>query len=59
LTLKDQAGAAVARFVAEPQGLAGTSWDVTGYNNGRQAVVSLLAGTAITARVQPGWQAGW
>jgi heat shock protein HslJ len=53
LTLKDQAGAAVARFVAEPQDLADTNWDVTGYNNGRQAVVSLLAGTAITARFSP------
>lgn len=50
LTLKDHAGTAIARFVAEPQGLAGTSWSVTGYNNGRQAVVSLIAGTAITAR---------
>lgn len=53
LVLRDQAGASIARFVAEPQGLAGTSWDVTGYNNGRQAVVSLLAGTAITARFSP------
>jgi heat shock protein HslJ len=53
LALKDQSGATIVRFVAEPQDLAGTSWDVTGYNNGRQAVVSLLAGTAITARFGP------
>ena len=29
--------------------LAGTRWRVTGYNNGKQAVVSLLIGTEITA----------
>ena len=50
LLLKDLSGATIARFVAESQSLAGSSWDVTGYNNGRQAVVSLIAGTAITAR---------
>lgn len=50
LTLSDPDGAAVARFVAEPQGLAGTSWEVIGYNNGRQAVVSLIAGAVITAQ---------
>lgn len=53
LVLNDQMGSSMARFVAEPQGLAGTSWEATGYNNGRQAVVSLLAGTAITARFSP------
>ncbi len=37
------------RFVAQPSGLAGTTWVVTGYNNGQQAVVSLLTGTEITA----------
>lgn len=50
LALEDQSGATIACFVAEPQDLAGTSWEATGYNNGRQAVVSLIAGTAITAR---------
>ncbi len=50
LLLRDQAGASIARFVAEPQGLAGTRWEATGYNNGKQAVVSLIAGTAITAQ---------
>jgi len=37
------------RFTAQPSGLAGTAWVVTAYNNGREAVVSLLDGTAITA----------
>jgi heat shock protein HslJ len=31
-----------------PAGLPGTSWDVITYNNGRQAVVSLLTGTDIS-----------
>ena len=33
----------VATFVTDSQSLAGTSWDVVNYNNGRQAVVGLLA----------------
>ena len=37
------------RFTAQPSGLAGTAWVVTAYNNGREAVVSLLDGTTITA----------
>ena len=43
-------GRAVAEFVAQPQALAGTSWRVNAYNNGRQAVVSTLAGTSLTMR---------
>lgn len=31
-----------------PAGLLGTSWEVISYNNGRQAVVSLLTGTDIS-----------
>lgn len=38
----------VASFLPQPQELAGTSWRVIGYNNGRQAVVSVLAGTQLT-----------
>lgn len=41
-------GAVLATFDAQSQGLAGTSWRVTGYNNGRQAVVGTLAGTNLT-----------
>ncbi len=49
LTIRDNSGAmqVVAKRVA-PATLAGTSWDVTGYNNGKQAIVSVLNGTAIT-----------
>ena len=38
-----------AVFMAQDQSLAGTAWEVTGFNNGRQAVVSVLAGTSLTA----------
>jgi len=41
-------GAVLARFDAQAQSLAGTSWRVTAYNNGRQAVVSTLGGTNLT-----------
>ena len=41
-------GELLARFTAQPVGLAGTTWRVTGYNNGRQAVVSVLAGSELT-----------
>ena len=41
-------GAVRARFAPQPEGLAGTAWHVTGYNNGRQAVVSVLNGTELT-----------
>jgi heat shock protein HslJ len=41
-------GAVLARLVAQPEGLAGTAWLVTGYNNGRQAVVSVLNDTELT-----------
>ena len=39
----------VATFVGETQGLAGTAWQVIAYNNGRQAVVSVINGTELTA----------
>jgi heat shock protein HslJ len=41
-------GAVLAVFDAQAQGLAGASWRVISYNNGRQAVVSTLAGTNLT-----------
>ena len=41
-------GRVLATFAAQPSGLAGTDWQVTGYNNGKQAVVSVLAGTTLT-----------
>lgn len=39
----------VATFVPVSQNLAGTSWQVIAYNNGREAVVSVLEGVEINA----------
>lgn len=50
LDLKDDMGRAVAAFQADRRSLVGTSWQVVAYNNGAQAVVSVLEGTRITAR---------
>ena len=48
LRLLDAEGAVIARFDPQPEGLAGTAWIVNGYNNGRQAVVSVLNGSKLT-----------
>ena len=39
----------LATFVSAAQDLPGTAWQVTGYNNGRQAVVSVMLGSTISA----------
>ncbi len=50
LELADASGATVATFTAmQPETLAGSSWSVIGYNNGNQAVVSVMLDTEITA----------
>ncbi len=41
-------GAVVATLAAQSKLLAGTTWKVTGINNGRNALVSTLAGTTLT-----------
>lgn len=38
----------LATFVADVQELSGTEWNVTMYNNGREAVVGLIEGSEIT-----------
>jgi heat shock protein HslJ len=48
LTLLDAGGKALAVFTAQPTSLSGT-WTVTGYNNGKQAVVSVSAGATLSA----------
>ena len=45
----------LATFVAESQDLAGTNWQVVGYNNGRQAVVGVIDGSEITANFGDRW----
>jgi heat shock protein HslJ len=49
LTLKDSSGKVVASYKAQSQDLSGSSWLVTGYNNGKEAVVSVTIGTELTA----------
>ncbi len=48
LQLRGADGKVVATFARQPQSLGGTSWRVTGYNNGKQAVVGPLSGTNLT-----------
>jgi heat shock protein HslJ len=49
LRLRGKSGLALATFAVQSQSLAGTRWTVVGYNNGKQAVVSVLTGTKLTA----------
>jgi len=49
LTLSGPGGRVLAAYAAQSQSLTGTSWSVLSYNNGKQAVVSVLAGTKLTA----------
>jgi heat shock protein HslJ len=48
LQLLGEDGGVLAEFDPQPTTLAGTSWDVTGFNNGKEAVVSPIAGTQLT-----------
>ena len=49
LTLRGSLGREVATLKAQSQELAGTSWRVTAYNNGKSAVMSVAAATKLTA----------
>lgn len=50
LTIMNADGASVVTFVPQVQpSLTGTNWQVTAYNNGKQAVVSVMADTQLTA----------
>ncbi len=48
LLLLSAGGATLATLAAQPSTLAGTAWQVTGVNNGKQAVVSVITGTELT-----------
>lgn len=50
LTLTDDGGAALLVFSPQSDDLSGGTWSVTGYNNGDEAVVSLLSGTVAEVR---------
>ncbi len=50
LTLADAKGTTLLTFTAAPTvSMAGRVWEATGYNNGKQAVVSVETGSTITA----------
>ena len=49
LTLNDASQKSLLVYEAQSQDLSKTSWQATGYNNGKQAVVSVMAGTSLTA----------
>jgi heat shock protein HslJ len=48
LALLDGAGGTLATFAAQRQALAGPTWRVASYNNGKQAVVSVLRETELS-----------
>jgi len=48
LTLLDADGNVLATFMQQRRELSGTSWIVTFYNNGQQAVVGVLEGSTLT-----------
>lgn len=48
LELLSSDGKVLATLVAQSLPLAGSSWHATGINNGKQAVVSVLAGSTVT-----------
>lgn len=58
LVLSDSSGSALMTFSAQSQGLAGTMWNVISYNNGKQGVVSVMAGTELTAEFQDNGNVG-
>ena len=59
LMLMPESGGDALRFEREaPPRLEGVRWEVTGYNNGRQAVVSPMAGTRLTLEFQDGQVSG-
>jgi len=50
LQLVDSAGNVLASLIPAEASLVGSSWDAISYNNGKQAVVSVITGTRITVR---------
>lgn len=59
LTLTPAGGGEPLQFeAAPPPRLEGATWEVTGYNNGRQAVVSPLEGTRLTVEFNDGQVSG-
>ena len=59
LTLVSDADGTLTFAKLPPPRLDGTSWTVTGFNNGRQAVVSPLTGTTLTLAFRDGRVSGF
>ncbi|WFN33590.1 META domain-containing protein [Methanogenium sp. S4BF] len=49
LTFTDPSGQAILIFRMVDQNLAGTKWELTGYNNGAGGFVSVVTGSSVTA----------
>jgi heat shock protein HslJ len=58
LTLTPASGAPLVFQMAPAPRLEGVTWEVTGFNNGRQAVVGALSGTRLTLSFQDGMVQG-
>ena len=58
LTLTPESGAPLVFQMAPAPKLEGVTWKVTGFNNGRQAVVGTLSGTKLTLSFQDGMVQG-
>lgn len=58
LALAEADGTVRVTFTAQDTALEGTDWQVTAYNNGRQAVVSVLAETEVTVSFGNGMVSG-
>ena len=59
LLLRTLGGGALVLYMPQPQqSLEGTEWVAINYNNGREAVVSVLGGTELTATFEGGQVAG-
>lgn len=53
LQLLGEDGGVLAVFDPQPLTLAGTSWEVTSFNNGKEAVISPIVGTRLTMAFGP------
>lgn len=49
LTMTGPEGNDLLTYQSQSQDLAGSNWELVGYNNGNQAVESVMAGTSLTA----------
>jgi heat shock protein HslJ len=58
LTVMTEAGGTLVFQAESPAALEGVTWEITGFNNGRRAVVSPILGTALTLSFRDGVAVG-